>query len=151
MSKQRNAGFRVTLARFGPRFAAVACLALSSSTCARSIPTDPAPPPAPLPAPPLPAPPPLASAAPSASASAPAPLPRPHIAVDGPHDLPLAPGRTIYYARPLDPAGPSRLVAHLHGICFPPSYSCGRWLGAALDVGVLVCPTGNARCGDANV
>ncbi len=44
-----------------------------------------------------------------------------------------------------------RLVGHLHGICYPPSYSAGRWLGAAVDVGVLVTPTGNARCGDANL
>jgi hypothetical protein len=42
-------------------------------------------------------------------------------------------------------------VGHLHGICYPPSYSAGRWLGAAVDVGVLVSPTGNARCGDANL
>jgi len=70
---------------------------------------------------------------------------------DGPHELPLAPGRSIYYARPRAGAPPWRLVGHLHGICYPPSYSCGTWLGAAIDVGVLVCPTGNARCGDAGI
>jgi hypothetical protein len=70
---------------------------------------------------------------------------------DGPHELPLAPGRSIYYARPRTGAPPWRLVGHLHGICYPPSYSCGKWLGAAIDVGVLVCPTGNARCGDSGV
>jgi len=43
------------------------------------------------------------------------------------------------------------VIAHLHGICHPPSYSCGRWLGAGASAGVLVCPTGNARCGDATV
>ena len=70
---------------------------------------------------------------------------------DGPHEIPLAAGRSVYYARPGAGPQPWRLVGHLHGICYPPSYSCGRWLGAATDVGVLVCPTGNARCGDADV
>jgi hypothetical protein len=79
---------------------------------------------------------------------------------DGPHEIALTPGRPIFYARPGERDGsvethagtkPWRLVGHLHGICHPPSYSCGKWLGAAVDTGVLVCPTGNARCGDANV
>ena len=48
-------------------------------------------------------------------------------------------------------APPWRLVGHLHGICYPPSYSAGRWLGAAVAIGVLVTPTGNARCGDPSV
>lgn len=89
---------------------------------------------------------------PSALPSAPA---RPMSArTDGAHELPLAPERTVFYARPLEgpssSAGPRpwRLVGHLHGICHPPSYSAGRWLGAAVDVGVVVSPTGNARCGD---
>jgi len=75
-------------------------------------------------------------------------------AVDGPHSLALAPGRSVFYALPgQSPAAhagspPWRLVGHLHGICYPPSYSAGRWLGAAVDVGVLVTPTGNAHCGD---
>ncbi|MBX3189875.1 MAG: hypothetical protein KF819_22810 [Labilithrix sp.] len=71
----------------------------------------------------------------------------------------LAPGRPIFYARPGEPpdaeplagARPWRLVGHLHGMCYPPSYSCGKWIRAATDVGVLVCPTGNARCGDASI
>lgn len=74
---------------------------------------------------------------------------------DGAQSVLLTPDRPILYARPLPAraagASPWRLVGHLHGICHPPSYSCGKWLGAAIDVGVLVCPTGNARCGDAGV
>ena len=84
--------------------------------------------------------------------------PRPLSArTDGSRELPLAPERTVFYARPIESPGssagsrPWRLVGHLHGICYPPSYSAGRWLGAAVDVGVLVSPTGNARCGDANL
>ncbi len=75
-------------------------------------------------------------------------------AVDGPHQLPLAPNRSIFYALPMKtPAAragspPWRLVGHLHGICYPPSYSAGRWVAAAVDVGVLVTPTGNAHCGE---
>jgi hypothetical protein len=113
----------------------------SSSLLNDAAPAPNAPPPravAPLPA---------SSAAPPVSAA-----PR---SVDGPHTLALAPGRAIFYALPGEPPRPGprpfRLVAHLHGICHPPAYSCGRWLGAAVDVGALVCPTGNARCGDASV
>jgi predicted esterase len=62
----------------------------------------------------------------------------------------LAPGRPIYYARPAGKdAAP--LVAMLHGQCGAPPYACGTWLHAAVDVGVLVCPTGNARCGDSGI
>jgi predicted esterase len=76
--------------------------------------------------------------------------------VDGPHEILLEPGRPIYYARPREADGaaslagakPWRLVGHLHGMCGAPSYACGKWIGAAADVGVLVCPTGNATCGD---
>jgi pimeloyl-ACP methyl ester carboxylesterase len=71
--------------------------------------------------------------------------------VDGPHEIALAPGRPIYYARPAGRADAAPLVAHLHGQCGPPAYACGSWLHAAVDVGVLVCPTGNARCGDSPV
>ncbi len=39
-------------------------------------------------------------------------------------------------------------MGHLHGICYPPSYSCGKWAHAATQRGFLVCPTGNATCGD---
>ena len=94
--------------------------------------------------------------APTTPASPPAALPLSERA-DGPHSLPLAPDRPVFYALPRETpaahAGPRpwRLVGHLHGICYPPSYSAGRWLGAAVDVGVLITPTGNARCGDAGV
>ena len=71
--------------------------------------------------------------------------------VDGPHELPLSGERAVFYALPRGGERPWRVVGHLHGICYPPSYSCGRWIGAASDLGVLVCPTGNARCGDSGV
>jgi predicted esterase len=71
--------------------------------------------------------------------------------IDGPHeDLLLEPGRTIFHASPRDREAP-RLVAHLHGMCGGPSYACGRWLGAGTSFGTMVCPTGNARCGDAGI
>lgn len=99
-----------------------------------------------------------AAAPSSGDASAPPRSPRPLSArTDGAHDLPLTPDRPILYARPTESseslagAKPWRLVGHLHGICYPPSYSAGRWLGAAVDVGVLVAPSGNARCGDASL
>ncbi|MEZ4258878.1 MAG: hypothetical protein R3B36_07405 [Polyangiaceae bacterium] len=62
--------------------------------------------------------------------------------------LPLEGARTTYYV-PGAVASATRLVGHLHGICYPPSYSCGKWAGAASKYGFLVCPTGNATCGDA--
>lgn len=77
----------------------------------------------------------------------------PRASIDGPHELLLAPGRPIFFAFAKADAGapPSRLVAHLHGMCGPPSYACGTWLGAGTAIGALVCPTGNARCGDSPV
>jgi hypothetical protein len=62
--------------------------------------------------------------------------------------LPLTKTRPIYFAFPAGAAAPQRLIGHLHGICGPPSYSCGKWLGAAAEVGALVCPSGNTFCGD---
>jgi predicted esterase len=87
------------------------------------------------------------------------PAPAERTGVDGPHELLLEPSRPIYYALPREREGvvslaggkPWRLLGHLHGVCGPPSYACGKWVGAAADVGVLVCPTGNARCGDSPV
>jgi len=148
--------------------ATVATLVLLSSAvgCARSVPTEPPAQVAPvaLAAPAEASASSAASALPSVAASAsasasPSPArPRPLSArTDGPHELPLTPERSVFYARPIEsPASsagvrPWRLVGHLHGICYPPSYSAGKWLGAAVDVGVLVSPTGNARCGDANL
>jgi hypothetical protein len=42
------------------------------------------------------------------------------------------------------------LIAGLHGVCNPPEYACGYWVGAAADRGLLVCPTGNSRCNAAS-
>jgi hypothetical protein len=78
--------------------------------------------------------------------------------VDGPHTRMLEEGRPIYYAFPGRAAGspgeldgatsaPWRLVVNLHGTCGGPSYSCGSWVHAGVEVGALVCPTGNAHCG----
>jgi predicted esterase len=68
-------------------------------------------------------------------------------AIDGPHEeLSIDAGRPIWYALPK--RGPSRLVAHLHGQCGGPPYACGKWIGAGTATGVMVCPTGNARCGE---
>lgn len=107
-------------------------------------------------APPPPPPPPIEDAAPAAEIEADAGVdaavawaPPGKAAIDGPHEIPLESGRTIWYARPKD--GPKRLVGHLHGVCGPPVYACGKWIGAGVSVGVMVCPTGNARCGDASV
>lgn len=75
--------------------------------------------------------------------------PRSASSIDGPHeDLTLDAGRPIYYALPRGMGGPFRLVGHVHGMCGSPSYACGEWIGAGTDVGIMVCPTGNARCGD---
>lgn len=75
--------------------------------------------------------------------------------IDGPYqDLSLGMGRPIYYAMPKgsERGPPFRLVGHLHGMCGPPPYACGKWIGAGTDLGgVMVCPTGNARCGDSPI
>jgi hypothetical protein len=36
-------------------------------------------------------------------------------------------------------------------MCGPPAYACGKWIGAGTEVGAMICPTGNARCGDSGV
>lgn len=54
--------------------------------------------------------------------------------------------RSAFVVLPTDTARPARLLAMLHGVCVPPSYVCGGWKRTAADVGVLVCPTGNATC-----
>lgn len=66
---------------------------------------------------------------------------------DGPHEIPFAPNRTAYFAAP-GRGKDARLITNLHGVCGPPFYSCGKWLDAGTEVGFVVCPTGNARCGD---
>jgi hypothetical protein len=77
--------------------------------------------------------------------------PLPASDIDGPHELPLEPGRPVWYALRKAGPRPRRLVGHLHGICGPPVYACGKWIAAGVETGVLVCPTGNAKCGDSPV
>ena len=74
------------------------------------------------------------------------PAPPANPAFADPRELPLAPGRTVYYALPPASEG-ARLIGHLHGVCGGPEHACGRWIHAAVEQGVLVCPTGNTRCG----
>jgi len=73
-------------------------------------------------------------------------------AVDGPHEeLSLDAGRPVWYAtaKPSPTrATPARLIGHIHGVCGPPAYACGKWIGAGTAAGFMVCPTGNAKCGD---
>jgi pimeloyl-ACP methyl ester carboxylesterase len=65
----------------------------------------------------------------------------------GPYELPFLPHRSVYLVVPPRAGRPERLVANLHGLCNPPGYACGYWTHAASEVGFLVCPEGNARCG----
>lgn len=90
--------------------------------------------------------------APVAASAAPADAAATSVSVDGPHERLLAPGRPIFFTFPGEPTNlprPHRLIAHLHGMCGAPSYACGTWTRAAAGVGALICPTGNATCGDA--
>ncbi len=75
-------------------------------------------------------------------ASPPAPATRDAV---GPFEAPMLPGRTVWYALPRT-VDEHRLVAHLHGQCAPPVYSCGQWLDAGVERGFVVCPTGNEHC-----
>lgn len=65
----------------------------------------------------------------------------------GPYEIPFIRGRNVFYSLPRQAAGPGRLIANLHGVCNPPGYACGYWVEAASEVGLLVCPAGNAKCG----
>jgi predicted esterase len=65
----------------------------------------------------------------------------------GPYELPFLPNRSAYLVLPASGESPRRLVANLHGLCNPPGYACGYWTRAASEVGFLVCPEGNSRCG----
>ncbi|MBX3187008.1 MAG: hypothetical protein KF819_08340 [Labilithrix sp.] len=94
---------------------------------------------------PPPAPSPSLPATPDAAPPPTPPAPPPPRAI-GPYERPFDGKRDVYYVVPRKP-GPARLVANLHGVCNPPGYACGYWVNAAADVGFLVCPTGNARCG----
>jgi predicted esterase len=73
-----------------------------------------------------------------------APGPRTEV---GPYEFPFLPGRDVFVVLPRSTAGPQRLLANLHGVCNPPGYACGYWVQASSEQGLLVCPTGNARCG----
>jgi predicted esterase len=66
----------------------------------------------------------------------------------GPFEIPLSSSsaRKVYFVVPHD-RSVHRLLASLHGVCNPPGYTCGHWVHAASDLGFLVCPEGNARCG----
>jgi hypothetical protein len=109
-------------------FVAVLLAVTLAAACVRTAPTDP-------------------PASTAALATTPPPSPAASLAT---------PAQPVY-ALPRDGAAarasgrPWRVVGHLHGICYPPSYSAGRWLDAAVDIGVLVAPTGNARCGDGSI
>ena len=76
-----------------------------------------------------------------------APPPPPQRAAIGPFEIASQPGRTVWYAAPRS-IEEHRLIAHLHGQCAPPVYSCGQWIDAGAERGYLVCPTGNEHCND---
>lgn len=79
----------------------------------------------------------------------PAPPPRD----PGPYNLPFGvadgkkPPRNVFVVAAKSPKNPQRLIAFLHGICNPPEYACGLWQETSVDLGFLVCPTGDASCG----
>jgi hypothetical protein len=66
----------------------------------------------------------------------------------GPFQVPFLPSRLAYVVLPSSATKPHRLIAGLHGVCITPSYSCGTWMHAAAELGLLVCPTGNQMCVD---
>jgi hypothetical protein len=66
----------------------------------------------------------------------------------GPYEVPFDGARNVYYVVPRSTKKPARLIANLHGVCNPPGYACGYWVDAASKVGFLVCPEGNAKCGN---
>jgi predicted esterase len=68
----------------------------------------------------------------------------------GPFETIMMPNRTVWYALPRAEDG-HRLVAHLHGQCAPPVYSCGSWIDAGAEYGFMVCPTGNEHCNDSGM
>jgi predicted esterase len=71
-------------------------------------------------------------------------------AIDGPHEeLSIDAGRPVWYALPKrGGTEAARLIGHIHGVCGGPAYACGKWIGAGTAAGVMVCPTGNAHCGE---
>ncbi len=105
--------------------------------------------------------PPVASTVPSASAlpSASVASEEPIVEVEppprdpGPFNIPFGvidgkkPPRNVFVIAAKSPKNPQRLIAFLHGICNPPEYACGLWQESSVDLGFLVCPTGDASCG----
>ncbi len=85
---------------------------------------------------------------PIASAVGDAAPPAPTERAIGPYEMPFAGARNVYYVVPKSTKKPQRLIANLHGVCNPPGYACGYWVEAASSVGFLVCPEGNAKCGN---
>ncbi|CAN5611754.1 hypothetical protein BH09MYX1_BH09MYX1_44530 [soil metagenome] len=63
----------------------------------------------------------------------------------GPYEAYMLEGRPVWYALPWR-KDETRLIAHLHGQCAPPVFSCGQWLDAGAARGFVVCPTGNEHC-----
>lgn len=63
-------------------------------------------------------------------------------------DIEFVRGRTAYVVAPPGDTPPRRLVAHLHGLCAQPRWSCGKWRAAAVEVGLLLCPRGDGICAD---
>jgi hypothetical protein len=64
----------------------------------------------------------------------------------GPFEVPFLGERTAFVVAPRSFASPARLLAMLHGVCVPPSYTCGLWTETASNTGFLVCPSGNKSC-----
>ncbi len=64
----------------------------------------------------------------------------------GPFEIPFLGERTAFVVAPRSFATPARLLAMIHGVCIPPSYTCGLWAETASNTGFLVCPTGNKSC-----
>ena len=64
-------------------------------------------------------------------------------------NIPFGDGRSAMVVMPYSADRPARLLAMIHGLCTGPSYACGAWKRAAAEVGLLVCPVGNATCGPA--
>lgn len=92
---------------------------------------------------------PSAASAPSAAPTAATPTASPSTSpAPTPRSLPLPDGRAAWFTLPGDPRA-RRLIAHVHGVCGGPEYACAGWMRAATELGPMVCPTGNARCGDA--
>lgn len=63
----------------------------------------------------------------------------------GPFQPNASDGRPVWFTLPVR-NDEARLIAHLHGQCAPPVYSCGQWLDAGAARGFVVCPTGNEHC-----